>query len=179
MHGLLQTLLAQGFVEQDRVSEKYQLGAGLLQLGYSYLDVNELRSRSITYAAQLAVRTKFAVRVGVMHGTTAVVVHHVFRPDATLQILEVGSQLPLHASALGKALLAFASTDTVDSLLSAPLERLTKRTPTAGALRIQLNTIRLQAIASERDEAVLGEFEHRRADLRPRNQCRRGDRCCR
>ena len=94
VHGLLQTLLAQGFVEQDRVSEKYQLGAGLLQLGYSYLDVNELRSRSITYAAQLAVRTKFAVRVGVMHGPTAVVVHHVFRPDATLQILEVGSQLP-------------------------------------------------------------------------------------
>jgi DNA-binding IclR family transcriptional regulator len=74
-----------------------------------------------------------------------------------LQILEVGSQLPLHASALGKALLAFASTDTIDNLLAMPLERLTKRTPTAGALRIQLNTIRLQAVATERDEAVLGE----------------------
>src|ERR1022692_4370560 len=170
VHGLLQTLLAQGFVEQDRVSEKYQLGAGLLQLGYSYLDVNELRSRSITYAAQLAVRTKSAVRVGVMHGATAVVVHHVFRPDATLQILEVGSQLPLHASALGKALLAFAPSDFIDTLLSAPLERLanrtpnaaprggpTKRPPAAAALRNQLNPIRLQAIAAERDEAVLGE----------------------
>ena len=157
VHGLLQTLLAQGFVEQDRVSEKYQLGAGLLQLGYSYLDVNELRSRSITYAAQLAVRTKFAVRVGVMHGPNAVVVHHVFRPDATLQILEVGSQLPLHASALGKALLAFAPGDVIDNLMSAPLERLTKRTSNAAALRIQLNTIRLHAIATERDEAVLGE----------------------
>ena len=157
VHGLLQTLLAQGFVEQDRVSEKYQLGAGLLQLGYSYLDVNELRSRSITYAAQLAVRTKFAVRVGVMHGANAVIVHHVFRPDATLQILEVGSQLPLHASALGKALLAFAPGDTIDNLMSTPLERLTKRTPNAAALRVQLTTIRLQAIATERDEAVLGE----------------------
>ena len=157
VHGLLQTLLAQGFVEQDRDSEKYQLGAGLLQLGYSYLDVNELRSRSITYAAQLAVRTKFAVRVGVMHGPSAVVVHHVFRPDATLQILEVGSQLPLHASALGKALLAFAPAGVIDNLMSAPLERLTKRTSNAAALRLQLNTIRLQAIATERDEAVLGE----------------------
>ena len=138
-------------------SEKYQLGAGLLQLGYSYLDVNELRSRSITYAGQLAVRTKFAVRVGVMHGPSAVVVHHVFRPDATLQILEVGSQLPLHASALGKALLAFAPSAVIDNLMSAPLERLTKRTPNAAALRIQLNTIRVAAIATERDEAVLGE----------------------
>jgi DNA-binding IclR family transcriptional regulator len=157
VHGLLQTLVAQGFVEQDRASEKYQLGAGLLQLGYSYLDVNELRARSISYAARLAVRTNAAVRVGVMHGATAVVVHHVFRPDATLQILEVGSQLPLHASALGKALLAFAPDGVIDDLLSSPLERLTKRTPNAAALRAQLKTIRVQAIATERDEAVLGE----------------------
>src|SRR4029077_7946200 len=102
------------------VSEKYQLGAGLLQLGYSYLDVNELRSRSITFAAQLAVRTRSAVRVGVMHGATAVIVHHVFRPDATLQILEVGAQLPLHASPLGKALPAFPPVDIIDNLLSEP-----------------------------------------------------------
>jgi DNA-binding IclR family transcriptional regulator len=81
----------------------------------------------------------------------------VFRPDATLQILEVGSQLPLHASALGKALLAFAPSTTIDNLLATPLERLTKRTPTAAALRLQLATIRVQAIATERDEAVLGE----------------------
>jgi len=74
-----------------------------------------------------------------------------------LQILEVGSQLPLHASALGKALLAFAPGDIIENLLAAPLERLTKRTSNAAALRIQLNTIRLQAIATERDEAVLGE----------------------
>src|SRR6202011_219862 len=106
VHGLLQTLQSHGFVEQDAVSEKYQLGPGLLQLGYSYLDVNELRARSIAYAERLAVRTNTAVRVGVMHGPSAVVVHHVFRPDATLQILEVGSELPLHASAVGKALLA-------------------------------------------------------------------------
>ena len=43
VHGLLQTLQAHGFVEQDRDSDKYQLGAGLLQLGNSYLDLNELR----------------------------------------------------------------------------------------------------------------------------------------
>lgn len=33
-------------------------------------------------------------------------VHHVLRPDDTLQTLEVGSLLPLHATALGKVLLA-------------------------------------------------------------------------
>ena len=49
VHGLLQTLQAHGFVEQDRDSDKYQLGAGLLQLGNSYLDLNELRGRSIVH----------------------------------------------------------------------------------------------------------------------------------
>src|ERR1700682_347928 len=97
VHGLLQTLQAHGFVEQDRSSEKYQLGPGLLQLGYSYLDLNELRARSITYADRLATRTSAAVRVGVMHGSSVVVVHHVFRPDSTFGVLEVGLQLPLHA----------------------------------------------------------------------------------
>jgi DNA-binding IclR family transcriptional regulator len=157
VHGLLQTLMVHGFVEQDRVSEKYQLGAGLLQLGYSYLDVNELRARSIAYAERLAVRTNTAVRVGVMHGPSAVVVHHVFRPDATLQILEVGSELPLHASAVGKALLAFSSKEAIDDLLLDKLPRLTKRTLVAPALRTQLATIRAEGFATERDEAVLGE----------------------
>src|SRR6186713_422473 len=102
VHGLLQTLQAHGFVEQDRDSGKYQLGAGLLQLGNSYLDLNELRGRSIVHAERLAARAEAAVRVGVMHGTSVVVVHHVFRPDTSLQILEVGALLPVHATALGK-----------------------------------------------------------------------------
>src|SRR3954449_4037168 len=103
VHGLLQTLQAHGFVEQDRDSDKYQLGAGLLQLGNSYLDLNELRGRSIVHAERLAGQTQAAVRVGVLHGPSVVVVHHVFRPHTALQIPEVGAQLPVHASALGKA----------------------------------------------------------------------------
>src|SRR5213593_5150955 len=56
VHGLLQTLQAHGFVEQDRDSGKYQLGAGLLHLGNSYLDLNELRGRAIVHAERLATR---------------------------------------------------------------------------------------------------------------------------
>jgi DNA-binding IclR family transcriptional regulator len=157
VHGILQTLVAHGFVEQDAVSDKYQLGPGLLQLGYSYLDLNELRARSITFADRLAIRTNAAVRVGVMHGPAIVVVHHVFRPDATFQVLEVGSQLPLHASALGKAVLAFMPGPLLDDVLSSDLPRLTKRTANIAALRAQLRSIRDEGIATERDEAVLGE----------------------
>jgi DNA-binding IclR family transcriptional regulator len=157
VHGLLQTLQAHGFVEQDRDSDKYQLGAGLLQLGNSYLDLNELRGRSIVHAERLAARADAAVRVGVMHGSSVVVVHHVFRPDATLQILEVGAQLPVHASALGKAMLAHAPGSVVDDLTSEPLPKLTSRTLAEAALRDELEQVRERGFARERDEAVLGE----------------------
>jgi DNA-binding IclR family transcriptional regulator len=167
VHGLLQTLQAHGFVEQDRDSDKYQLGAGLLQLGNSYLDLNELRSRSIVHAERLATQTRAAVRVGVLHGASIVIVHHVFRPDTAFQVLEVGAQLPVHASALGKAMLAFVPDGVVDDLTSEPLPKLTSRTLTPKALRAELDDVRERGVARERDEAVLGEssvaapiFEH-------------------
>src|SRR5205807_775506 len=140
VHGLLQTLQAHGLVEQDRASDKYQLGPGLLQLGYSYLDLNELRTRTIVHADRLATRPRAAVRVCVMHAASVVVVHHVFRPDATIQIPEVGSQLPVHARALGKALLAFQPAEVVDELTADALVRLTKRTLTSRALREELTS---------------------------------------
>src|SRR4051794_29434150 len=157
VHGLLQTLQANGFVEQDRDSGKYQLGAGLLQLGNSYLDLNELRSRSLVHAERLAARADAAVRVGVMHGPSVIVVHHVFRPDETLQILEVGAQLPVHASALGKAILAYAPAAVVEDLMTEPLAKLTSRTLSAPQLRAQFAGIRKRGVARERDEAILGE----------------------
>jgi DNA-binding IclR family transcriptional regulator len=156
VHGLLQTLQANGFVEQDRDSGKYQLGAGLLQLGNSYLDLNELRGRSLVHAERLATRADAAVRVGVMHGPSVIVVHHVFRPDATLQILEVGAQLPVHASALGKAILAFTP-EAVEDVTAEPLQKLTGRTLGERELRAELPAIRERGVARERDEAVLGE----------------------
>lgn len=121
------------------------------------LDLNELRSRSLVHAERLAGRADAAVRAGVMHGASVVIVHHVFRPDTTLQILEVGAELPLHASALGKAMLAFAPEELLSDLLGEPLPRLTSRTLTAGPLRDELGDVRERGFARERDEAILGE----------------------
>jgi DNA-binding IclR family transcriptional regulator len=157
VHGLLQTLQTHGFVEQGPGSDKYQLSAGLLRLGYSYLDLNELRGRSIMHADRLAARADAAVRVGVMHGESVVVVHHVFRPDESLQILEVGAELPLHASALGKAIVAFSAPHVIEDLLAEPLPKLTSRTLAPAALRDDLAATRVSGLGRERDEAVLGE----------------------
>ena len=106
VHGLLRTLQAVGFVEQDAESGKYQLGPALLHMGSSYLDGNELRTRALNWSDSLAVRTREAVRIGTLHESRVLIVHHVFRPDDSLQTLDVGSLLPAHATALGKTLLA-------------------------------------------------------------------------
>jgi DNA-binding IclR family transcriptional regulator len=84
-------------------------------------------------------------------------VHHVFRPDTTFQVLEVGAQLPAHASALGKAIVAYADESVFEDLVAEPLPKLTARTLSAGALRADLDEVRERGIARERDEAVLGE----------------------
>ncbi|WP_030839195.1 IclR family transcriptional regulator [Streptomyces hygroscopicus] len=106
-HGILRTLQQEGFVEQDDASGRYQLGAELLRLGNSYLDVHELRARALVWTDDLARSSGESVYLGVLHQQGVLIVHHVFRPDDSRQVLEVGAMHPLHSTALGKVLSAY------------------------------------------------------------------------
>ena len=106
-HGILRTLQQEGFVEQEPASGRYQLGAEMLRLGQSYLDVNELRARALVWTDDLARSSGQSVYLGVLHQGGVLVVHHVFRPDDSRQVLEVGAMQPLHSTALGKVLSAY------------------------------------------------------------------------
>ncbi|MFF3459851.1 IclR family transcriptional regulator [Streptomyces sp. NPDC002730] len=106
-HGILRTLQAEGFVEQDPASGRYQLGAELLRLGNSYLDVHELRARALVWTDDLARSSGESVHLGVLHQHGVLIIHHVFRPDDSRQVLEVGAMQPLHSTALGKVLSAY------------------------------------------------------------------------
>lgn len=155
-HGILRTLQGVGFVEQDADSGKYQLGAALLHLGTSYLDVNELRSRAINWADALAARSGEAVRIGTLLDGQVLVVHHVFRPDDTLQSLDVGSLLPLHATALGKVLLAYDTAATAE--LPAGMIAYARNTITSPlVLSRALKEIRDTGTAVETEEYTVGE----------------------
>lgn len=171
VHGLLRTLEGQDLVEQDAETGKYRLGPAMLQLGNAFLDHHELRARSLPWADALATRVGEAVRVGVLHGRQVLVIHHVFRPDDSVQILEVGASLPWHASALGKAQVAAFPADRRRSMLAGPLPRLTGRT-VVDPHELALELERISAgggLATEDQEAVIGEaeiaspvFDHRR-----------------
>ena len=156
VHGLLRTLEAHQLVEQDLETGKYRLGPALLQLGNAFLDNNELRARSLLWAETLAGRAREAVHVGVLYGPNVLLVHHVFRPDNSLQILQVGASIPWHACALGKASVAYLEPQAQAGLLAGPLPRLTGLTVKA-ALQAELEAVVDTGVAVEDQEAIVGE----------------------
>ena len=88
------------------------------------------------------------------------VVHHVFRPDNTVQILEVGAAIPWHACALGKAWAAFLEEGPFADVLRFERVPLTGRTIVDEvALDEALAAVRRDGFAIEDQEAVLGEAE--------------------
>jgi DNA-binding IclR family transcriptional regulator len=157
VHGLLRTLQHVGFVEQDEETGKYQLGAALLHMGSSYLDGNELRTRALNWSDSLAARTNESVRIGTLHEGQVLIVHHVFRPDDSLQSLDVGALLPAHASALGKILLAHHAYAAAE-LARQGLESFTPATITdPEALERELERVRKRGWAADIGELVNGE----------------------
>jgi DNA-binding IclR family transcriptional regulator len=155
----MRTLLGVGFVEQDPESGKYRIGAALLHLGSSYLDGNELRTRALNWADWLAARTNESVRLGTMHNGQVLLVHHVFRPDNSPQVLEVGALLPMHATAIGKVLLAYHPYLVADlGNGTGDLQRFTSCTITDQTrLAAELHHVQEQGWASSVDELIEGE----------------------
>ena len=157
VHGIIRTLVGHGMVVQEHGSGRYQLGPAVLRLGNVYLDTLELRSKAIPWAEDLARRTGCAVRTGVLLLDDVVIIHHEPRPGSR-QMPEVGIVIPAHASALGKAILAFDD-DAAARMLSTPqLRSMTGETITSPTdLKQQLADISATGLASEQDEAVIGE----------------------
>jgi DNA-binding IclR family transcriptional regulator len=157
-HGIVRTLVEHGMVVQERGSSRYQLGPAVLQLGNVYLDTLELRSKAIPWAEDLARRTGMSVRTGVLLIDNVVIIQHEPRPDGSRQMPEVGIVIPAHASALGKAILAFVPEEAERLLGAGELRSMTGETLTSpDELRVQLDQIRGTGIAREQDEAVIGE----------------------
>jgi DNA-binding IclR family transcriptional regulator len=160
VHGLLRTLQQEGFIEQDAETGKYRLGAALLHMGSSYLDGNELRTRALNWSDSLASRTREAVRIGTLHEGKVLIVHHVFRPDDSLQTLEVGTLLPAHASALGKVLLA-NNPYAAGEVIKAGLSRYTEATITdRERFERELARVQLQGWAAEIGEMAPGAVSY-------------------
>jgi DNA-binding IclR family transcriptional regulator len=157
-HALLRTLEADHLVSQDHNTGKYRLGPALLELGNAYLETHELRARSVILADALATRANEAVWVAVPSGDHVLVVHHAFRPEGAVQILEVGAVLPWHTCALGKVMVAYLPEPDRGRLLAGSLPVLTGGTVTdPAALDAELADARRNGYAVEDGEAAIGD----------------------
>ena len=158
VHGLLRTLEKHDLVAQDPDTGKYSLAPGVLQLGNAYLDGSELRARSLLLGRGAGQRANEAVWVATLSGSRVIVLHHVFRPDNTVQILEVGAAIPWHACALGHAIVANLPAAASARAMAADLAPLTGRTKTTRtALARALAQVRKQGYAVEDQEATVGD----------------------
>ena len=83
--------------------------------------------------------------------------HHVFRPDDTRQVLEVGALLPAHASALGKMLLAHHSYAAAECIKAGLLRYTPGTIVDAQEFGRELESIRERGWAAELEELVSDE----------------------
>lgn len=157
VHGIVKSLQAHDLVAQEITGNRYVLGPALLKLSSVYLDTLDVRARAMRWMHELSRTTGFATRLGVSLLGEVLIIHHDRRPDGTEQMPETGLNLPAHASALGKVLLAHIPEMRLE-VLSHPLAELTGCTITDhGLLNTDLNRVRLNGTALEHEEAVIGE----------------------
>ena len=107
---LTYTLCALGYLIYSEHKGAYQLGPGILGLGYSVLSSMEMRERALPIMDDLArtegIAPAVTVALAERHGLKAVYVAVRRAPQTVSLTLEVGARLPLGASAMGRAILA-------------------------------------------------------------------------
>lgn len=127
-HRLLRALAHAGYVDQDHSTEQYGLGLGVAVLGQRAIERSGYQLARPVLAA-LSERTGESASLGVRRGAEVVVLDRVAGPAPLRFDHPAGAELAVHASAMGKVLLAFSKTSITDEVRAlATLERFTART---------------------------------------------------
>ena len=106
---LLATLEQAGYIEQCAEDDQYRLAVGCLELGHAYARSNTLLDRARGCLEALSLELGETAHVGVLRGDEVAHLDGVAADRMLVVSTRQGSRLPLHATALGKVLLAFAS----------------------------------------------------------------------
>ena len=127
---MLRAMQMHGLIEQDTKSRRYRLGASLLRLA---------RLREVTVPVigalqpilkQLADKTGETAHAAILAGETLTAVSVAHSSRSARVSVDPGLRLPLHATASGIALLAFAPPKLQSEALGRNLERFTDLTAT-------------------------------------------------
>jgi DNA-binding IclR family transcriptional regulator len=157
LHGILRTMIQRGWVEADATGTRFGLGVRALQVGAAYLETDTTTGLLAGVLDTLAGRFGETVHLGRLDGPHVVYLAKRESVHPLRLYSAIGRQLPAHATALGKSLLAERTDEAVDRLLNWPLTALTARTITEPEpLHAELAQIRQQGYAVDREENTEG-----------------------
>jgi DNA-binding IclR family transcriptional regulator len=155
-HRLAAELLAQGILERSAAGG-YLIGVRLWEISARSPRSSGLRDIAMPFLQDLYGATEQHVQLAVLDGDDALIVEKISGRRAVPTIGRAGGRLPLHASGVGKAILAHAGSEVQERILAGPLRRFTPATITgAPELRAALAQIRREQTAYCHEELTAG-----------------------
>lgn len=117
VHSLLRTLQAHHYIQQNPDNGKYRLGLKLLERSSQLMNSLDIRQVARGELEQLCRTTGQTAHLVVLDGREGVYIDKVDGPKAVIRYSRIGRRIPVHCSAVGKALVAFAPPDKLQSLM--------------------------------------------------------------
>ncbi|WP_370632885.1 HTH-type transcriptional regulator BhcR [Hasllibacter sp. MH4015] len=154
IYRILVTLEGRGLVEFDRAAQHWLIGARAFVIGARYLRRTTLVDRARPVLRRLMEETGETANLGIARGSHVLFVGQVETHATIRAFFPPGTLSPMHASGIGKALLAQMSDDRLSRLFAtAPLDQFTQRTLTEPAhLRADLEATRDRGYAIDDEE---------------------------
>ena len=155
LHRVLGDLQAARLLE--KVGTRYRLSRLVFELGMRASVERSLIEVATPYLEDLYERTHETVHLGVREENEVVYVAKMGGHQQAVAPSRLGGRMPLHATAIGKALLAHAPADVLDQVLGSTLPRRAPRTITSvEVLRRQLDEVVERGVAFEYEESAVG-----------------------
>lgn len=144
LHRLLYTLEYAGYVEKMPDGRSYRLGIKLVQLASTRLNDVQIITEAKPHLLRLVEDIHQAVHLGILSGNRAVFIDKIDVMNTIRMYSAIGRSIPIHCSAIGKALVLDRSDAEVRQMLErAGMESFTRDTITeAEALLVQLKQAR-------------------------------------
>jgi IclR family acetate operon transcriptional repressor len=156
-HRLVEELLEWGGLE--RGSFGVRLGVKLFELGSRSPTQATLREATSPSLHALSEVCRLTANLAVREGDRIVYLEKISSPHLTVPHSRFGGRGYLHATGLGKAILAYSSSDVVDTVLEGELPRVAPRTIVdPDELRDELARVRRVGHAFDVEESLSGLF---------------------
>ncbi|WP_233206251.1 IclR family transcriptional regulator [Cryobacterium sp. N19] len=157
-HGLVQTLVASGWLEQHPLTRRFTLGLHSWQIGQRYDGHRLLIEKAKPVMDRLAQQTGETVQLARLDGVENVYIAISLSPNPMRMASTVGMRLHAHATGIGKALLSTIDPAEAERRLSdVVLPRLTPKTLTSvpDIMRV-IETARFTGFAIDDEEFIEG-----------------------